>query len=259
MSTTNPLVVLITGANSGVGLATVQALLSSTNITYHVILTARSLAKAQAAASELETSAHDAASRISPIYLDVTDYASILTARDFVEKQFGHLDGLINNAAISGIGLDVQQKYKTVMETNVVGPAVLADVFRPLMLKSAKPYSIFVGSGAGSFGRAIERFEGRRESAPEPKGGGAYHVSKAALNMLALREHHAFAEQGIKVFVVSPGFVVSNLRGTGEEERSGWGRAQPASGAGCLMLSVLQGHRDGDVGRMIRENGVDEW
>ena len=258
MSATSRRVVLITGANSGVGLAIAQVLVSEST-TYHVIMAARSLSKAQVAKSEICASSPHSASRLSTIQLDVTDTNSITSARDFVGKEFGHLDVLINNAAISGIGADTQTKYKTVMETNVVGPAVVVDVFRTLLLKSSNPYSIFVGSGAGSFGRAIERFEGRREKPPEPKGGGAYHVSKAALNMLALREHHQYAEDGLKVFVVSPGFVVSNLRGKGEDERSGWGKAQPATVAGRLMLSVVKGERDADVGKMIREGGVDEW
>ena len=46
--------------------------------------------------------------------------------------------------------------------------------------------------------------------------------------MIALREHTEFAEKGLKVFAMSPGFVVSNLRGTSEELRSGWGKAGPA-------------------------------
>ena len=254
----SPRIVLITGANSGVGLATAKVLTSaSTN--YHVIIAARSIYKAQNAKSEVEAENIQSASRLSIVQLDVTDSGSVARARDSVEKEFGHLDALINNAAVGSSDPDVSANFKLVMDTNVTGPAVVADAFNPLLLKSSNPYSIFVSSGAGSFGRAVERIKGLRPSPPEPKNGGSYHVSKAALNMFALRQHAEFAEKGMKVFAMNPGFVVSNLRGTSEELRSGWGQAAPASGAGEFMLDILEGKRDEDVGRLVWKDGVYDW
>jgi NAD(P)-dependent dehydrogenase (short-subunit alcohol dehydrogenase family) len=254
-----PRFVLITGANSGVGLATTKVLTSAlTN--YHVVIAARSLPKAEIAESEVEAENPHSAGRISIVQLDVTDVASITHACDFIEKEFGHLDVLINNAAVGGTGEpDIYTRFKACMDTNVIGPAVVADVFRPLLFKSSNPYSIFVSSAAGSFGRAIERFKGKREKPPEPQNGGAYHVSKAALNMIALREHIEYGEKGLKVFAMSPGFVVSNLRGPSEELRSGWGKAGPARVSGKTILSILDGERDEDVGKLVRKDGVDEW
>ena len=251
-------IVLITGANSGVGLATTKVL-TSASTDYHVIIAARSLSKAQTAKSEVEAENPNNASRLSSLQLDVTDGSSITGARDFVEKEFGHLDALINNAAVVSSDPDVYTRFRAVIDTNVIGPTVVADVFRPLLLKSSNPYSIFVSSGAGSFGRAVEILEGKRKKPPEPPNGGAYHVSKAALNMIALREHVAFAEKGLKVFAMSPGFVVSNLRGTSEELRSGWGKAEPASVSGEIVLSILDGKRDEDVGKLVYKEGVYQW
>ena len=254
----SPRVVLITGANSGVGLATTKVLISA-SADYHVIIAARSLSKAQTAKSEVEAENTNSASRLSTVQLDVTDGVSITRARDSVEKEFGHLDALINNAAVGNRDSDVYTRFRVSMDTNVIGPAVVADVFRPLLLKSSNPYSIFVSSGAGSFGWGIERLKGKGEKPPEPANGGAYHVSKAALNMIALQEHIEFAEKGLKVFAMSPGFVVSNLRGTSEELRSGWGKAGPASVSGQIMLTILDGKRDEDVGKLVWKDGVHEW
>jgi NAD(P)-dependent dehydrogenase (short-subunit alcohol dehydrogenase family) len=254
----SPRIVLITGANSGVGLATTKVL-TSTSTDYHVIISARTLSKAESAKSEVEAENPASASRLSIVQLDVTDGASISRALDFVEKEFGHLDVLINNAAVGSSDADVYTRFKVSMDINVVGPAVVADGFRPLLLKSSNPYSIFVSSGAGSFERAIERFNGTRDKPREPANGGAYHVSKAALNMLALREHHEYVDQGLKVFAVSPGFVVSNLRGTSEELRTGWGKAGPANVAGETLMSILDGERDADVGKLIYKDGVYDW
>lgn len=258
MPATSPRIVLITGANSGVGLATTKVL-TSASTSYHVIIAARTLPKALTAKAEVEGENPDSGPRLSIVQLDVTDGASITRARDFVDQQFGHLDALINNAAVGNSDPDIYTRFRACMDTNVISPAVVAEVFRPLLLKSANPYSIFVSSGAGSFGRAVQRLKGQRDKPPEPANGGAYHVSKAALNMVALREHAQFADSGLKVFAMSPGFVVSNLRGTSEELRSGWGQAGPASVAGETMLSILAGERDGDVGKLIYKDGVYDW
>ena len=254
----SPRVVLITGANSGVGLATAK-ILTSASTDYHVIIAARSLSKAKIAKSEVEAENTNSSSRLSTVQLDVTDGASITRAHDFVEKEFGYLDALINNAAVGSSDPDVYTRFRANMDTNVIGPAVIADVFRPLLFKSSNPYSIFVSSGAGSFGRATERLKAKGEKPPEPRNGGAYHASKAALNMIALREHIEFAEKGLKVFAMSPGFVVSNLRGTSEESRSGWGKAGPASVPGEFMLNILDGKRDEDVGKLVWKDGIYEW
>lgn len=251
-------IVLITGANSGVGLATTK-ILTSTSTTYHVILSARTLPKAAAAKAEIEAENPTSASRLTPLELDVTSVASVTRARDTIEAQFGRLDALINNAAVANRGPDVYMRSRETMDVNVIGLAVVTDLFRPLLLKSANPYSIFVSSGAGSFGRTIERSKRTGEKPAEPPNGGAYHVSKAALNMLALREHVEFSEVGLKVFAMSPGFVVSGLRGKSEELRSGWGRAEPASEAGVFMLRILEGERDGDIGKLIWKGEVYEW
>lgn len=93
---------------------------------------------------------------------------------------------------------------------------------------------------------------------PAPPNPTAYHASKAALNMVALFEHADYASQ-IKVFAMSPGFVVSNLRGTTEELRSGWGLAGDPITAGHTLLSILRGERDADVGRLIHKDGVYDW
>lgn len=247
-------VVLITGANSGVGYATAQVLATAPE-NFHIIMTGRSLERVQEAKAEIESTDPSTKLHLTALHLDVTDPKSIRAAADSVSQKFGRLDVLINNAAVGASKTpDITARFQNSMTTNVVGPAVVTEIFRPLLLQSPeKPYSIFVSSGAGSFGRALSR-----PKPPQPANPNAYMVSKAALNMLALQEHIDFAGQ-IKVFAVSPGFVVSNLRGTTEEERSGWGGAQDAKVSGDMMLSILRGERDGDTGKLIIKDGVYPW
>ena len=61
--------------------------------------------------------------------------------------------------------------------------------------------------------------------------------------MVAVLEWREYGDQRLKVFVVSPGFVISNLRGTSEEARSGWGMAGSADVPGELILNVIEGKR----------------
>lgn len=247
-------VVLITGANSGVGYATTQVLAAAPE-NFHIIMTGRSLAKVQQAKTEIESTDPSTKSHLTALHLDVTDSKSIRAAAESVSQQFGRLDVLINNAAVGGSkNPDITARFQYAMDTNVIGPAIVTDIFRPLLLQSPeKPYSIFVSSGAGSFGRALSR-----PKPPRPANPNAYMVSKAALNMLALQEYIDFADK-IKVFAVSPGFVVSNLRGTTEEERSGWGGAQDAKVSGDMILNILRGERDGDIGKLVIKDGVYPW
>lgn len=219
-----------------------------------MILTARTLPKAQAA--EAEVSALQLKGTLSALALDVTDKTSIEAAAAEVEKTFGRIDVLINNAGVGGSKIDdIYTQFRTVLDTNVIGPAVVSAMFRPLLLKSSNPYSIFVSSGQRTLLRNAHQkpphFAHFRD------GQFAYQVSKAALNMLAVLEARDFG--GIKVFAFSPGFVRSGIRGESEEERSGWGGAGDPEEAGRVVLDILGGGRDADVGCLVHKDGVYEW
>lgn len=78
--------------------------------------------------------------------------------------------------------------------------------------------------------------------------------------MLAIQEHLAYGDQGLKVFAVSPGFVISNLRGKDEDARSGWGKAEPGEASGSFIVKIVQGTWDEHVGKFIsKDRGVQEW
>ena len=115
-------------------------------------MTGRSLEKVLDAKKEIESSNPGTSSRLSVVQLDVTNSSSVEAAARQVRETWGHLDALINNAAVGNIqSPDVRVRFQRCLETNVTGAAAVADTFRPLLLKaSSKPYSIFVSSGAGS-------------------------------------------------------------------------------------------------------------
>lgn len=90
-------IVLITGANTGLGLETVKSLCRSSSA-YTILLGGRSLDKANAAAKEAREEYPDTASTIEPIQIDIEVDASISEAFENVESQYGRVDVLLNNA-----------------------------------------------------------------------------------------------------------------------------------------------------------------
>ena len=94
-----PKILLITGANSGVGYEAVKAFLESVK-PYHILLGSRSLAKAESAVNTLRQEVPNATNTVEPLCLDVTSDESIDQALEQVKASRGHIDVLINNAGI---------------------------------------------------------------------------------------------------------------------------------------------------------------
>src|ERR1700682_3727286 len=87
-------IALITGANKGIGFETARQLAASGGV--HVLLAARDRAKGMDAALKLQGEGLD----VEALTLDVTDTGSIAAAAREIEKKFGRLDILINNAGV---------------------------------------------------------------------------------------------------------------------------------------------------------------
>lgn len=90
-------VVLITGANSGIGFETVRALLQSSRA-YHAYFGSRSAEKGNMALIELKKEFPDSASVLELAQIDVARDESIAAACEMIENGPGYLDVLINNA-----------------------------------------------------------------------------------------------------------------------------------------------------------------
>jgi NAD(P)-dependent dehydrogenase (short-subunit alcohol dehydrogenase family) len=130
----------------------------------------------------------------------------------------------------------------------------VCEQFMPLVLKSKNPYSIFMSSGLASLGLAST--PGSHFDTADWQ---VYRTTKSALNMIAVTEKNKWASKGVKVIPMCPGLVRSNLRGTEEQNVSAGGRAGSADVSGEMILSIIEGKRDADVGKFIHKDGVHEW
>ncbi|KAK3387733.1 putative short chain dehydrogenase/reductase [Podospora didyma] len=259
---TDKTIVLVTGANSGIGLETVIHL-SKSSPNYHIILCSRSQEKGEKALSSIQ-SAHGSSlqSPISVLQLDVTSAESIAAAKSHLDSTFsGHLDVLVQNAGVMPYqplrDNSALTSFRETFETNVFGAAMLTDALAPLLQKSAEARIIYVSSGLGSITLRLDPGDEWRAIQ-----GTIYRSSKAALDMLAACHRVEFAGWGCKVCAFNPGFCVTNLSGEEGRKRRVEMGARPASDAGRVLVDVISGKRDADVaknGMVDVDGGVLPW
>src|SRR5689334_6662708 len=106
-------IALVTGANQGVGLQVAKELVAHG---FTVLVGSRNFEKGEKAAKSIGADAH-------AVQLDVTDQASITAAAERIRQQFGRLDLLVNNAAISNTGrrqdMSIEDYAKSTRPSNV--------------------------------------------------------------------------------------------------------------------------------------------
>lgn len=209
-------IALVTGANQGVGFQVAKELVAKGHM---VLIGSRSLARGETAAKEIGPGA-------IALQFDVTDRASIAAAAERIRAEFGRLDLLVNNAAISNIrkqqfSLSLQEyrkialastasldEMRAVWETNVFGVLAVYQAMLPLLRESRDARIVNVSSGVGSLTRnADPAFPYSSFFGP------GYAASKTALNAITLAMMIELESTGIKVNLVSPAFTKTNLNG----------------------------------------------
>jgi len=193
----NARVALVSGGNRGIGLEVCRQL-SERGIT--VVIGSREEEKGRAAAEGLE-------GNVVPHQLDVSDAGSVDRVAAFLEEEFGRLDILVNNAAISndegqrGVDADLD-RVKESLEANLFGAWRLCEMAVPLMRRNGYGRIVNVSTGLAAL---------------EDMGGGSpgYRVSKTALNALTRILASELRGSGILVNAVNPGWVQTDMGGSG--------------------------------------------
>jgi len=182
-----------------------------------VLVGSRNFERGEAAAREIGAAA-------IALQLDVTDRVSIAEAAKRIHTEFGRLDLLVQNAAVSNTrkgSLSVQEyaqishassasldEVRTVWETNVFGVLAVYQAMLPLLRESSDARIVNVSSAVGSLTANAD------PAYPfHPMFGPVYPAAKAALNAITLAMMVELESNGIKVNLVSPGFTRTNLNG----------------------------------------------
>ncbi|MDJ0898587.1 MAG: SDR family NAD(P)-dependent oxidoreductase [Xenococcus sp. MO_188.B8] len=190
-------IALVTGGNRGIGFAIAQGLLQKG---YQVIITSRSLAKAQEAAKKLQP-----LGKVISIELAVADDNSIEQAVVTINQEINRLDVLINNAGIYPDRdvniLTISRKLlDSTLNTNTFGAIRMVQVLLPLLEKSQDARVINISSGYG-------QINGLSADVP------SYCLSKLALNGATIMLADALSSKGIVVNAVCPGWVRTDMGG----------------------------------------------
>ncbi len=202
MEKKNGKVVLITGANKGIGKEIGRQL---GLLGYTVVLTARDQQAGAAAVAELVASGCDA----YMVHLEVTNSDDIVNLVKYLEKTFGKLDVLVNNA---GIALEwdgkptTPEKIRRTLEVNLIAPYAITESLVPLLSRSDDARVINQSSALGSIGTAENMW---KDVAGFMTVG--YSTSKAALNMLTQIQSKMLEKKRIAVAASHPGWVKTDL------------------------------------------------
>jgi len=192
LSSSNRKVAVVTGSSSGLGYEISLMLARNGFLTY---ATMRNLNKSENIKSV--ASKENLPIRINQ--LDVTDDVSVKDAVQAILSETGRIDVLVNNAGyvLSGAFEDLaMDEIKTQYDTNVFGLIRTTQTVLPIMRRQKSGIIVNISSGAGGFGYP---------------GQSAYISTKFAVEGLSESMSYELEPFGIKVVVVEPGVIRTNI------------------------------------------------
>ncbi len=248
----NPKTALVTGAGRGIGRATAERL---AELGMTVLLGVRDTQCGGEAAAQIRA----AGGAAHALPLDVTDPAAAGAAAKRIEKRFGRLDVLVNNAGISGSGRAAPQDavdrvpsevdLEVVMEvfaTNVFGVIAVTNAMIPLLRRSPAPRIVNLTSHAASVTLYSDP-DGPLAGLPSA----AYSPSKTALNAVTVQYANELRGDGFLVNAFAPGYVDTEINGN-------TGVLTPAQAAAGVVRMATLG-QDGPTGGFHSADGPIPW
>ena len=214
-------VFVVTGASSGIGLSTAEAL---TARGAKVALIARNTGALQELAARLPGSL--------AITADVTDFAALTHAINETHQHYGRLDGLINNAG-RGYGSSVEDidpvAFTEIFTLNVLAPIIAMQAVIPIMRAAGAGSIINVNSGTSFM------------TIPDYS---VYSASKRALLGVTQTARGELAADGIVVSEVYPGMTATdfgkNRLGSGGETTD-YSAGDPPEMVADLIVRAIEG------------------
>ncbi|PHX86368.1 MAG: light dependent protochlorophyllide oxido-reductase [Synechococcus sp. Baikal-G1] len=209
-------IALVTGANSGLGLETARALAQGGAT---VLLACRQRSRGEAVRQQLLPLAR---AGLEVIDLDLADLASVAAAASQVQREFGRLDLLINNAGVMAPPRRLSRDgHELQFAVNHLGHFALTTALLPLLKQQSGARVVTVSSGAHYFGRiAFDDLQGERRYDPWT----AYSQSKLANVMMALQLQEQLVAAGSSTLSIAahPGLARTNLQPSSVAAKGSW-------------------------------------
>jgi uncharacterized oxidoreductase len=217
-------VVLVTGGGSGIGLALARSFAA---LGHDVVVCGRDAERLSAATSST--------ARLRPIRCDVTDAADVADLLAEVDRRFGHLDVLVNNAGMQrNYSLaqedSVRQRVEDEIALNLTALVTLTHEALPLLRRGTDAVIVNVGSGTGLV--------------PKPDGL-VYSATKAAVHSFTTGLRWELERDGIRVVELVPPVVDTDMTAGRDEAK-----ATPEEVAEALHHGLRGGRSEVLVGRM---------
>ncbi|XP_045672092.1 LOW QUALITY PROTEIN: carbonyl reductase [NADPH] 1-like [Ursus americanus] len=277
---------LVTGTNKGISFANEHDLcqqFSGDLVLTALVLTARDKARGQAAVQQLQ------AEGLSPRFhlMDTSDIQSIQVLRDFLRKEYGGLDVLVNNAGIAFKAADPTPLHipaEVTMKTNFFGTRAVCTELLPLMkaqgrvvnvssimsfetLKSCSPELQkkfmnetiteeelvgFMNKFVEDTKKGVQQKEGWPDIKVVP-----YAVSKMGVTVLSRIHARNLSEQrrGDKILLNAccPGWVRTDMGGPTAIKSPEGGAETP------VYLALLPSDAERPHGDFLMEKNVEQW
>lgn len=185
--------VVVTGASRGIGLGIAEAFASRGA---NLVLTARNEETIRSVASRIDGEYEGAALGVA---LDVRDLSSVKAGFESVAEEFGHIDVLINNAGIANsiaFADTDEESWDRIIDTNLKGVYACCR-------------SALKRMGSGSAIVNIASISGSMVNVPQFQAN--YNTSKAGVIMLTKSLAVEYADRGIRVNSVSPGYTLTDM------------------------------------------------
>ncbi len=265
-------IALVSGGNKGIGKEIARRI--GTEPDFTVILASRDVTLGQEAADDLKLNGEYECDVVAvPMPLDLTDDNSIIAAARHVEKEYGRLDVLVNNAAICFNDPTLYGKVEhtpfrdqadITVRTNFYGTLKVSREFLPLLKQADSPRIINVASAAGRLTilrsqELVDKFTSNTLTIPELSAlmdqfvtdvengthqengwpGTCYGMSK--LGIIALTKIMARENEGMLINSVDPGYCKT-------DQNNNQGTVDPSDGAYTPYLLALLEQDDDDDG-----------
>ncbi len=187
-------VAVITGASSGLGVTFAKGLADAGA---KVVLAARRHQRLKDLVAELEAAGNEALA----VSCDVTKSQDVDNMVSAVLERFGRIDILVNNAGVGNVAPAEEESpedFRRVMDINVTGMFICSQRCGRVMLEAGQGSIINIASIMGFVGIGVIP-------------GASYHASKAAVINLTRETAAQWAQRGVRVNAIAPGWFPSEM------------------------------------------------